>query len=477
LVYQNHQQAGAADAARPHAIAVLPIANLSGNANLSYLCDGATEEIIARLGDEDPVAVRVIARTSAMSFRDTKLNARQIGRALGVDYLLEGAFQGEEKHIRLIERLIRTSDQTELWSKTYIGGPDQLQSFENDIADRAALTLPGTRKPGGPPQQTVVTAEAHDLYLQGLYAVGQRSRSGFESALVSLGNAVQREPRYAEAYAELAVCYNLMGQYGWMRQDEARSQGKAAALQALALDPTLAEARAALGFSYWFYDWDSDRGREELANATARQPNNVDAHHWLGMVLLTSGQLSDSEREIREALKLDPASPILHTNLGWVHYTQGRFPLAVQEMSAVLKQNPGFISAHYKLISAAYMMGDRRRGWQEVQALNRLDSVSGLQGRAGAVYQKDGESAALKMIVDTPDDGSYKNEVEEARYLMFANDPAGAVQQLQKGMQRHNAWLIFVPTDPAFAPLRKDPAFQQIVATVQSGTLHVAATH
>jgi len=476
IVHHRRVQAAAvADTGRPHAIAVLPIANLTGNPKLGYLCDGATEEIIARLGDEDPQAVRVIARTSAMSLRNTTLTARQIGDALGVDYLLEGSLQGDEHHIRLIAELVRVSDQTQLWTQTYIGGPDKLQEFENDLADRSARSLPGTRTPGNAPQQTVVTAEAHDLYLQGLYAVGQRSRAGFETALISLGNAVQKEPRYAEAYAELAVAYNLMGQYNWMRQDEARSQGRAAAMQALALDPSLAEARAALGFSYWFYDWDNDRAREELTNAVARQPNNVDAHHWLAMALLTGGQLDQSERQMREALALDPASPILKTNLGWVHYTQGRFPLAVQEMTAVVRQNPGFISAHYKLISAAFMMGDRRRGFQETQALLHFDATPGLSDRIDQEYEKNGYAAALKLLVAMPDDGSYANEVEQARYLIYAGDPGGAIGKLQEGLRVHNGWMIFVPTDPAFTALRKDPAFQQILQQIQRNPAQLAS--
>ena len=468
-VVRHYRVAAAlADSARPHAIAVLPIANLSGDPKLSYLSDGATEEIIARLGDEDPESVRVIARTSAMAFRDSKLTIGEIGQALGVDYLLEGTFQGDRSHLHLIIRLVRASDQSQLWTRSYIGTPAELQEFENDIADRAARSLPGTRKPGSEPQQTIVTAEAHDLYLRGLYALGQRSKAGFETALVDFGDAVQHEPRYPEAYAELAVAYNLMGQYGWMRQDEARSQGKAAALQALALDPTLAEARAALGFSYWYYDWDSPRGRDELTSAVARQPNNVDAHHWLAMVLITTGQLPAAEQQMREAIKLDPASPILKTNLGWVHYTEGRFPLAVQEMQAVTRQNPQFLSAHYKLIPAAYLMGDRRLAWSETQTFLRLSGATKLVDEITQVYQKDGYNAGMKALLASPvDTASYANPVELAKKYLSVDDTPDAIRELQAGLDARNGWMIFIRTDPAFAPLAHDPAFTRILAAVK----------
>jgi len=303
----------------------------------------------------------------------------------------------------------------------------------------------------------------------------QRTRSGFESALISLGSAVQKEPRYAEAYAELAVAYNLMGQYNWIREDEARSLGRAAALQALALDPSLAEARAALGFSYWFYDWDIDRGREELTNAVARQPNNVDAHHWLALVLMTANRMPEAEQQMREALKLDPAAPVLKTNLAWVHYTQGRFPLAVQEMNAVVRQHPEFSSVHIKLVEADFMLGDRDRTWTEYQTLIRTAHPPEILEQVNKAYAKDGLPAAIKVLKDVPGSDSYDHAEEEARYLMLAGDPAHALLKLREGILTRDGWMIFVPTDPVFTALHKDPAYQQIVQQIQRNPAQLAS--
>lgn len=453
----------------PHAIAVLPIANLTGDPRRDYLCDGVTEEIIARLGEEDPSSLRVIARTSAMSFRNTTMTARQIGDALGVDYLLEGTLQGDGDHLRLIERMVRSSDQSQLWTQTYLGGVSQLQEIESTIADRSAQSVPGAHPLHSGAAPFVVSGEAHDLYLQGLYSLAQRRRTAFDSALLSFGEAIQKEPRYAQAYAQLAVTYNLMGQYDWMRQEQARSQGRAAALQALAITPDLVEAKAALGFSYWFYDWDSIRGESELASAVEHDPNNVDAHHWLAMVLMTNGQTQRAEEQMHEALALDPRSLILNTNLGWVHYMGRRYTQALQELTAVETQSPMFSTAHHKLQPVAYMLGDKQRAWDELYAQLQITSTPEFTDRIARVYARDGYTAAMKALVTTPGDNVfYSNPAEDALDYMFAGDRDGALQSLQLGLRNHDGWMVFIAADPAFEPLHKDPAYQRIMERVRS---------
>jgi len=479
LIFHHYKRVVSASVEPPHihSIAVLPIANLTGDAKRDYLCDGVTEELIAKLGEEDPRSLRVIARTSAMTFRNTTLTARQIGDALGVDYLLEGTLQGDDDHIRLIERMVRISDQSQLWAQTYSGGASQLQEIESSIADRGAQSLPGVHLSISGKAPLVVGGEAHDLYLQGLYALAQRRRASFESALVSFGEAVQKEPHYAQAYAQLAVTYNLMGQYDWMRQEEARSQGRAAALQALALDPGIVEAKAALGFSYWFYDWDSKHAESELASAVEHDPNNVDAHHWLAMVLMTNGQTGRAEEQMHEALALDPRSLILNTNLGWVHYMGGQYTQALQEMTAVEKQNPSFSTAHHKLQPVAYMLGDKQRAWDELHTQLELTATPELADDIARVYAKSGYSAALKALIFTDRQTTYySNAAEDATDLFLAGDRDGALRSLQKGLREHDGWMVFVPADPVFAPLHKDIAYQQIVQQVRNASLNQPAS-
>ncbi len=140
-----------------------------------------------------------------------------------------------------------------------------------------------------------------------------------------------------------------MGQFSWMDTHQAQSQAQSDALQAIATDPTLAEAHAALGFNRWFYEWNSAAAEKELLQALQAEPTNVDAHHWYALVLMTSGRWTDAEKQMDAALALDPKALILRTNLGWLHYIERQYPLAIEEMLSVIKDHPDFLTAHYKL--------------------------------------------------------------------------------------------------------------------------------
>jgi TolB-like protein/DNA-binding winged helix-turn-helix (wHTH) protein len=448
-------------------IVVLPFANLTGDSHRDYLSDGVTEEVIMRLAAMNADDMRVIARTSAMAYRGTAMTARQIGDQLGVGYLMEGSLQQDGEQVRVIAQLVRVSDQTHLWAKSYEGGVGQLQEFENDIANSAAQSLLGEHAKGLASDQTIVGTQAYDLYLQGLSALSQRSLAGFELALEDFSKSVQLEPKFARAYAELADTYNLMGQYNWMRQDEARTQGRAAALQALAIDPSLAEARAALGFSYWFYDWDNKSAERELSSAVAREPSNVDAQHWLSMVMLTSGRFREAEEHLGAALSLDPNSLILQTNLGWIHYTEGNFAIAVREMRKVEEQHPDFLSARLKLWYAYSLMHDEPKAWEEYRYIVRAITTPQLDAKVEHAFKVSGYTAALKTLASGDDDMSYANYADRARLLDFAGDKNGAILELQRGVKEHDGWMIFVPTDPAFRSMRGDERFQAIARQIE----------
>lgn len=329
------------------AIAVLPFVNLTGDPSLEYISDGMTEEMITRLATLDPSRLLVIARTSAMSYKNTRKTAQQIGHELNVQYVVEGSLQEQGGQVRAIAQLIRVSDQMHLWAHTYEGERGQLLKFESQVAESVADTL--SLKQPDLSGERPVSAEAHDDYLQGMYALSQRSKQGFENAMLNFGHAVQEDPKYARAYAQLAVTYNLMGQYNWMRQDEAKSHAKAAAMQALSIDDSSSEAHAALGFSEWFYDWNPAQAEKELLRAISLDPNKVDAHHWYSQFLMTSGRVDEAELQMHAALALDPKALILQTNLGWIQYTARQYPLAIAEMKQVVAQNPDFLTAHYKL--------------------------------------------------------------------------------------------------------------------------------
>lgn len=447
-------------------VIVLPFVNMTGDAAQNYLSNGMTEELIARLGSMKPDGLGVIAPASAMSFTGTDETAKQIGRELHVQYVIQGSLQQQGASLRVVAQLIRTKDQARVWAHSYDGDASDLLEFENSVADSVVQAMALKLPPTTPSTYQPSRYEAHDAYLQGLYFLSLRSKSGFERAMESFGRAVAADPKYADAYARLSVTYNLMGQYSWMAADNARSQGRAAAQQALSLDPTQAEAHAALGFSSWYYEWDAAAAEKELRMAVELAPQNVDAHHWYAQMLMTARRFPEAEEQMRLALELDPRSPILRTNLGWLHYYEGRFPQAIAEIDQVVKENNGFLTAHYKLWYAYSVTGDQAKAWREFQFVASSIADPAHTARIAQSYAASGYTAALKELPG-PDSAYYGSQVDAARCMIFAGDRASAIAHLESAFQNHEGWMMFAAADPAFEPLQNDARFRSLMDSMK----------
>ena len=258
-----------------------------------------------------------------------------------------------------------------------------------------------------------------------------------------------------------------MGQYNWMSPANARSQALGAAKQALSLDPADAEAHAALGFSLWFYQWDVAAAEEEFRKAISLEPGNVDAHHWYEQLLMTQGRFPEAEQQMQAALDVDPQSPILRTNLGWLYYFEGKFPQAIEQLQSVVKENPNFLTAHYKLWYTYSTMGNEALAAQEFQEVARSITDPAHEQQILSAYRNSGYTGALKELTAGGDAEYYGSKVDGARCMMFAGDRAGALEFLKRAYEDQEGWLIYAPSDPAFAGLRNDAQFRQIIARIQ----------
>lgn len=446
-------------------IAVLPFANHTGDPSKDYVCSGLADELIDRL-DRFPVRqLRVVA--PELSSIVGKQPASEMAGQLGVQYLLEGSLQQQGAFVRVSAQLVRVRDQARIWSRVYDGDLSDTFAFESGIAESVehalSLHLPPLAETTYRPEKFA----ASDAYLKGRYFFSQRSREGFEKAVENFGNAVAVDPHYAAAYAQLASTYNLMGQYSWMDPGNARSLGRAAASQALSLDPTQSEAHAALGFSYWFYDWDPSAAEQEFRRAIALDHASIDAHHWYAQMLMTAGRFGEAEEQMQAAIDIDPLSPILRTNLGWLRYYEGNYPRAIQEIDGVLNGNPDFLSAHYKLWYAYSAMGDRKHAAQEFPWIVHGIADPARERTIQDEYNRNGYDAALRALVADEGSGATGSTVEGARCLVIAGDRAGALALLQRAYQIHEGWTIFVPADPTFTSLRNDSRFQAIAQEIR----------
>jgi tetratricopeptide (TPR) repeat protein len=414
--------------------------------------------------------LRVIAPASAQIYANSSKPAQQIGRELNVQYLIEGSLEQQGANVRVAAQLVRVDDQSRLWANVYEGDLSDQFEFEASVADSVghalSLHVPSLVRAEYRPGKY----EAHDAYLKGLYFSSQRTKQGFEQAIESFSTAVSIDPKYAAAYAQLADTYNLMGQYSWMNPPDARSLALAAAKQALSLDSSLGEAHAALGFSYWYYQWDFPAAEAEFRKAIALEPDNVDAHHWYEQLLMTDGRFPEAEQQIQAALDVDPRSRILRTNLGWLYEYEGRFPEAIAQVRGVLEENPNYLNAHYKLWYIYSAMGDRAHATQEFKWVVQGIADSEHAAKILNLMQSEGYPAALREFGLGDDQQYYGSMADGARCLASLGDNAGAFRMLENAYRIHEGWMVYIQADPAFAAMRADPRFQQLVAEVRKKT-------
>ena len=291
-------------------LAVLPFENLSGDSAQEYFSEGLTEEMISRLGQMEPQRLGVIARTSAIQYKGTKKRIDQIGKELGVDYILEGTVRHSGDRVRISAQLIQVKDQTHLWAKNYERDLGDILALQQAvavaIADEVEIKLTPEQK-AHPSDARPVNARAHEAYLEGRYYLARARGSEFEKALNYFHQAIQLDSSNALAYAGLAETYTAMNT-SYLTPLEAGPKAKAAAMKALELDETLALAHVSLGSVHLYYDWDWPGAESEFLRSLALNPNLSEAHLWYADYLASIGRFDEALEHDHTAFALDPLS-------------------------------------------------------------------------------------------------------------------------------------------------------------------------
>ncbi len=275
-------------------LAVLPLDNLSGDASQDYFADGMTDELITDLAQIS--ALRVISRTSVMVYKGARKPLPQIARELNVDAVVEGTVLRSGDQVRITAQLIDASTDKHLWSQSYEGELRDTLALQNRvaraIADQIRINLT-PQEQAALKNVKVVNPEAYESYLKGRYFWNKRTADGLKVALAYFNQAIEEDPKYAQAYSGLADTYALLGdwQYAVMTPKEAFPKAKAAAIKALELDSTLGEAHNSLAFVLDGFDWDLDSGGKEFRRAIELNPGYATAHHWYAWHLSLLGSV------------------------------------------------------------------------------------------------------------------------------------------------------------------------------------------
>ena len=331
-------------------IAVLPFVSMSASADDEYFVDGMTEELISRLSRVK--GLEVIARTSIASYKGTKKNIGAIAGELNVGTILEGSVRTAGGKVRITAQLINAINDAHLWSEDYDRDLKDIFTVQTDIAQhvanalaaRLALVSAATTSPGTHAQESkgagTKDLEAYNAYLKGRFYDNKGTVEDLHKAIPHFENAIRRDPSYALAYAGLADTYaNLVGYEG--ATAELYSKVRSAAVKALQLDDTLAEAHTSLGVVQAFYDYDLPSAGEEFRRALALNPNSAMTHDWYSWYLLFFPRWDEAIAVQRRAVQLDPLAIIISTDLGWIFEHADRWDEAIEHLRNTLELDPG----------------------------------------------------------------------------------------------------------------------------------------
>jgi TolB-like protein/DNA-binding winged helix-turn-helix (wHTH) protein/Flp pilus assembly protein TadD len=471
--------------ARPQAatgrlmLAVLPFQNLTGDPSQEYFSDGLTEEMIARLGHLDPARLGVIARTSIMHYKNSQEQLEQISRELGVQYVLEGSVRRDSNKVRITSQLTRMKDQTRVWARQYDRELSSLLTLQGEIAqeiaDEIQLTLGDNDKrvaADSKPAAFPSSYEAYDLYLKGRYFWNKRTRQGFQQAIEYFQQAVNKDSNYARAYAGLADSYALTSSYNFASANELMPKARTAALRALQIDDSLAEAHTSLALITEIYDWDWQTAEKEFRRAIQLDPNYATAHHWYAECLSFQGRFDEAFRESERARQLDPLSLIIATDNGAILYYSRRYDRAIEQFRAVLSMDPSFPRAHI-VIFAYVENGMFREALTETEKWRHSDSTQVWEAEA-YVYGRSGQQAQARRALAKWEELNRRRQSPLTIMVLMAYAALGNREQtialLRKASLEHSNIMATLKVEPAFDPLRGDPRFQGLLRRVGLAT-------
>jgi TolB-like protein/Tfp pilus assembly protein PilF len=459
---QNTASAARTEAATK-SIAVLPFVNMSADKNDEYLSDGVSEELITALSKITGLQVK--ARTSSFAFKGKNEDIQKIGELLHVSHLLEGSVAKAGNKLRITAQLIQASDGNHLWSDTYDRDMQDIFAVRSEVAQQVAATLKirllgeEKRKIDKKPTENI---EAYNLYRQGRYYGDNVSEEGIKKALPFFEQAIQKDPRFAMAYAGMADTY-VAAADAFIAPREAFSKAKEAALKAIELDDTLAEAHASLGLLHYHYDWDWAAAEKEFKRALVLNPQSAWSYALYAQFLGGMGRVDEANDQGRRALEIDPLSATARWCLGWAFLNAGRSDEAIEQISKAMELNPNSAWARTFLGRAYLTKGMQQRGIEEMETARRdgPDDVFVL-GLLGYGYAVTGRRADAFKVLHSLDEMEGRRYVSRAaRVYVYAGlgDKDKAFEWLEKAYQERSDALAWFRQEPESKSLRSDPRF------------------
>ncbi len=454
-------------------VAVLPFDNLAGTDKV-YFAEGITDEIRGKLATVP--GLQVTARTSSARYAGSNKGPEEIGRELGVEYLLSGTVRWDQEgggsRVRVSPELIQASSGATRWQQSFDAPMTDVFRVQADVAERVAREL-GVALAAGDRRQLETRptgdVDAYDLYLRGRHAWHQRTAAGLDQARRLLEQAIAADPSFAPAHAALADVFAVLPLWRDLPPDQTYPRARAAALEALRLDSTLASPWAVLGDFNAMYAWNWAEAERNFRRSLALDPNNANTHHWYnGDYLLSVGRMDEAVREARRARELDPLSLTINGALGRAIFSAGRPAEAIPELRNTVAMDTTFPLTNEYLGTAYVALG---RYAEAVPVLRRsIDTVSqqsmpiAILGYALAkTGQRTEPEVLLRKLLDRQRRG-YVIPTSLAVLYAGLGDTTETFAWLERAVEGHDPFLIYnYVNDPTMAPFRRDPRGQAIL--------------
>lgn len=456
--------------ARPiDSIAVLPFSNTSADPNTEYLSDGLTESLINNLSQSHKL--KVMSRNSVFRYKGRDADPKAVGRELGVHGVLSGRIVQRADTISISVDLIDARDDSQVWGEQYNRPMSDLAALPEEIARQVSEKL--QHRLSGEDEKRVTrrhteNADAYQLYLKGRFYWNKRTEDGLNKGVEYFNQAIEKDPGFALAYAGLADCYALLYEYSATPSKDLYPKAKAAAMRALDIDDSLAEAHTSLAAAHE-YEWNWVEAEKQYERSIELNENYATAHQWYSAYLISRRKFDEAIREARRAAELDPLSLIINTALGRALQSSQRYDEAIDQLRKTIDMDPNFAEARFQLALAYEGKRAYNDAIREFEKFIELSGDKSMKAWVGREYALSGLRTQALRICDEIMDLSKREQVSPyaiATLYATLGDKERAFELLERVYQERSYYVVFLNVDPALDSLRSDPRFANLLQRV-----------
>ena len=454
-------------------LVVLPFENFTAGERYDYFSDGLTEEMITELARLSPERLGVIARTSAMQFKSTAKGTAQIGSELGVSHVLEGSVRRAGERVRITAQLIRVSDESHLWAQSYERGLHDVLAVQAEVARAVAREIqikltPHEKQRLDPDKTRSVNPQAYELYLRGRHFWYRRTEDGIRRSIECFEEALRHDPSLAAAYDGISDAHTMLACRGVTPAVESFHKAKAAARQAVRMQPELGEGYASLAHVR-LHDWDWVGLESEFRRAVELDPGYAIAHYWYAEYLMAMGRTREALGRVQHSWELDPLNSVINASVGMIHYLAHDYDGALAALRRGLEVDPTHYVSHLRvgLVCLQKKLANEAVDAMRQAVLHSGGSTEAMAGLAQA-HAVAGDKLAMERIMkELADSGHrYVSPYNVARVYGAIDDKQRALEWLERAYQEHNPDLIELTREPSFESLRSDAKFRELVERI-----------